>query len=636
MGASATLARKEYSIFASGAFMNRASQSSVPRLDRYISVPGRIFGYRTACVIMDVHRSTISTAVALQVGQHVLETLRQLDPLRAPPVAISDKQADPLAQVVYWIYLCALWANVPLVEAARIVGKVNGEDRRIVIPAPVAAHQRIVELVSWLIGLFGEQDLRVLKEEIARQLPVSIGRLQTVDPVSSNVPHFLAAAQKLDVPVDLVCGSVLQFGFGKKSCWLDSSFTDKTSTVAASIARKKHLAAKVMHDAGLPVPPQAIAATVDDALNIADRLGYPVVVKPADRDGGLAVAADLARREDVVRAFEEARRCSSTILVEKHIPGRDYRLTVFNGELVAAIERIPAGVIGDGKRRIDELLDVLNADPRRSDGVHAKLKKIALDDEARNLLEVKGMTPASVPARGDFIQLRRRANVSSGGMPVAVLDKVHPENRRLAIRAAAALGLDLAGVDFLTPDISRSWMEAGGAICEINAQPQLGSITSPHIYGDILKRLLAGDGRIPIALVFGDTGERVAGSVAAGYANAGLTVGVAGRNGVFVGAECITREPLSLYRAGRILIRHRSVDAIVIEVNEFSVLRTGLPFDRFEKMIIAGRSFRAEKDGSELALAEIHALLHSTIEILSPACAEVIEMCSDKNAIVPN
>ena len=611
--------------------MTKASQAIAPKINHHLSVPGRIFGYRTACVIMDVGPSSIGPAAAKRVGRYVDDGLRRLDPVRATPAVLPAGQPDFLAQVAYWTYLCALLANLPLAEAGRISGALTQNSRRLVIPAPVAAHQQILELVDWMLSLYSMQDAPALQEEIARQLPVSINRLKKVDPVGSNVPHFLAAAHKLNVPVDSVCGSVLQFGYGKNSRWLDSSFTDKTSHLAAAIARKKHLATRVMHDAGLPVAPQAIAQTLDEALSIAERLGYPVVVKPADRDGGLGVAANLTTREEISRAFEDALRCSSTVLVEKHIRGRDYRLTVFNGELVSAIERIPAGVIGDGTHRIDELLESLNADPRRSDGVHARLKKVALDDEARSLLIKNGMTPASVPAPGEFVPLRRRANVSSGGTPVAVLDKVHPENRRLAIRAAAALGLDLAGVDFLTSDISQSWMDVGGAICEINAQPQLGSITAPHIYADLLKRLVPHEGRIPIVLVFGDPDGRIASTIAKGYEGKGLTVGVAGRSGVFIGGERILHESLPLDRAGRILIRDRNVEAIVIEVNDFSVLRTGLPFDRFEKMILAGLSFWNERNGAELELAEIRKRLLSVIEVLRPAADELIDVSKNEN-----
>ena len=158
----------------------------------------------------------------------------------------------------------------------------------------------------------------------------------------------------------------------------------------------------------------------------------------------------------------------------RNISGRDYRLNVFNGELIWAIERVPGGVTGDGKSSITKLVELLNSDPLRGEGTHAPLKQLNLDDEARQLLRQYSRDENSVPAEGEFVRLRRNANVATGGTPVSVFDQIHPDNKLLAIRAAAALRLDLAGVDLLIPDIGQSWKLGGAAVCEVNSQPNLG------------------------------------------------------------------------------------------------------------------------------------------------------------------
>lgn len=477
--------------------MNAVDQSVLKKKQSFVSIPGHLFGYKTSCMLVDVDFSKVEASQLHRVDAHLRKFLAEFQPMHANLIGEKVKHRDSLAGLIYWIYLCLRIASVPRVTVGRTMRAQARKIQRLVIPAPVRSHQAVFELIRFMMHVLDVRHVGKLEAEIAQNLPMAINRIRSGFNGGSNVPHFLAAAMQLNIPVEEISASIMQFGHGKKSRWLNSSFTDQTSQISAHIARNKQIAARVLRDAGLPVAMNAIAKNIEDAHQISKHLRYPVVVKPADRDGGVGVAANLLNREEVAAAYEEARKYSANVLVEKHIPGRDYRLTIFNGQLISAIERVPASVVGDGKHTVAELLNILNSDPRRGEGPHAVLKKVVLDDEAQRLLIASSLTHTSVPKLGKFVLLRSRANVSSGGVPVAVLDRVHPDNRRLAIRAAKAIGLDFAGIDFITPDIGCSWMENGGAICEINAQPQLGSITSPHIYSEILKRILPDGGRIP-------------------------------------------------------------------------------------------------------------------------------------------
>lgn len=568
--------------------MSVQSQDLLNGLDGVIksthSLEGYAYGFRTACLTAEFYSERLPKFLSSAFGESIRECLLSQDPSCAVVLDSTSAPSGVPDQLAYWLYFFLRIANVPQAECGHEVSSYMNEVRKIVVPAPVAAHALLSRMLRWLIRLSAQSDATDIRTTLDLDLPRGLAGLKELVPAASNIPRFVEAAVQLDIPVEEVAGRVLQFGQGRKARWLDSSFTDQTPKIGASIARNKQWASRVLFDAGLPVAPHAIVANHQQALKAARKIGYPVVIKPADLDGGIAVAAGLMKDEEVLFAFDRVIKYSNTVMLEKHIPGRDYRLNVFSGELLWAIERVPAGVTGDGRHSVRELLDSLNADSRRGDGIHVPLKKILLDDEAIELLQSVGKRPDSVLSPGEFLPLRRRANVAAGALPVPVTDKVHPDNARLAVRAAAALGLDIAGVDFITTDISLSWTEVGGAICEINAQPQLGSVTSMHVYPQILHNLLKGNGRIPITVVLGAPDGKAAESAAASYASAGYCVGYAGRRGIFVGDQCISKKPLSPYRAGKALLRDRNVGAIVLEINDFSVLKTGMPFDRIDHL----------------------------------------------------
>jgi cyanophycin synthetase len=342
----------------------------------------------------------------------------------------------------------------------------------------------------------------------------------------------------------------------------------------------------VLRRAGLPVPDHEVVATIDDAVMAAGRIGYPVVVKPVDRDGGKGVAVDLDSPAAVRAAAAAVLRLSRGVLVERFVPGTDYRLQVHRGEVIWASQRTPGGVTGDGVHSVATLLERLNADPKRDPtAVATLLKQIPLDEEARELLARQGLTPDAVPEAGRFVRLRRAANVAMGGTAEGVLDRVHPDNRELAVRAAEALRLDLAGIDLIIPDIARSWLEGGAGICEVNAQPQLWP-TLPEL---ILKRLIRGTGRIPVTVVVG-TPEQApwAAAFAAALTARGEPTGWVSRSGATLGATTIMPGPLDLFVGGEAVFFDRRVRGVILFVEDDRVLRTGLPCDRCDRLVLVG------------------------------------------------
>jgi cyanophycin synthetase len=452
-----------------------------------------------------------------------------------------------------------------------------------------------------------------------QQISQALTELKKISPMASNVPRFVRAAFDMAIPFQELPGQIFQYGQGKRGHWMRSSFTEETSQISAQLARNKPVAAAILRQAGIPVPDHQLVADAETALKVAERLGYPVVVKPADLDGGVGVAAGLLSPEEVKRAFQAIQRPSMGILVEKHVEGKDYRVTVLHGDVILAVERVPAGVTGDGLHTVHELVEQLNSDPRRGKSKHSPLKHVMLNDEAVELMRQAGLEATSVPSEGQFVRLRRAANIAAGGVPVAVLDRMHPDNRHLAIRAVQALRLDLGGVDLLMPDISRSWRETGAAICEVNGQPTIGSVTGGHLYPVILRKLVPGSGRIPTVVVLGDVfTSKLARTLELMLLRNKLIVGCHDSTGVRVNGEVIREGAVEPFTAGQMLSIDQNVGAIVLSINDDSVLRTGLPFARFDVLVIAGVNFPPQ---SEAANSEgLGELLRALLYNILPAC----------------
>jgi len=475
--------------------------------------------------------------------------------------------------------------------------------------ATVAALSWIVQWLRKLSDAGEAQDAS--STEWWDELNALIDKLNLLAPPGVNVRHFIRAAHELSIPWIVLPAGVIQYGWGKNARWLNATFTDVTPNISARFARDKAAGNALLRMAGVPVPEQRRVRDVEAAVKAAEALGYPVVVKPANLDGGHGVAAGLTSEAELRVAFERAAKLSRDVLVEKHVEGRDYRIIVFQGRAVWAVERVPAGVTGDGERSIRELIELTNRDPRRAARRWAQMKPLTVNEEAKELLDAADLTLDSVPAKGEFVRLRRAANVSSGGTPIVVFDRMHPDNARLAERAVRAMRLDLAGVDLLMPDISRSWMETGAAICEVNGQPQL-SVTSPHIYAQIFKGLIAGQGRIPVALVLSaKSASELAKRMADVLAGNGLCVGVSTPEGLTVGGTLVRRGRQSAFADARTLLIDNSVEAIVLVTDGQEFLPRGLPFDRFDALVVADDWKPPAGDAQGTALVPVLRLLGS-------------------------
>ena len=326
---------------------------------------------------------------------------------------------------------------------------------------------------------------------------------------------LLDAVTRRGIPWEPVGGNILRLGEGKFQHHIWSTVTSRTSRVADRLAQDKIATRRVLADLGLPVPKQMLVSSLREARAAAQEIGYPVVLKPLVGNTGKGVSANLTNRAEVPAAFKRAREIRREILVESFVDGQDYRILVVGNRVVAVARRIPPRITGDGWQTILQLIEELNADPLRDNFRRVAIK---LDSELDRLLERDGLQLDTVLPANKSFQLRSTANVSTGGTTEDVTDVLHPENGEMAVRAAEAIGLDVAGVDFLTTDISRSYREVGGGIIEVNSRPGLKSHVWPasgksrDAGGAIIETMFppGEQGRVPVAIAAGPAAKSVA------------------------------------------------------------------------------------------------------------------------------
>lgn len=617
-----------------------AAVAPVLRLSDAREVPGYAYGLRAPGAVARIGLEDPSywQAVA-RCAQERLASELPLDLSKAPEHSSRDDGAGVLSSMARLIQALQEASGLPATGAARVLAlpsagpAASRVDKQWLLAVPSLVPRVALEALRWTVDymndLASKPDDAASSDARKADLQRLLGRLRRYAPGGTNNRCFIGAAYQLNIPCMPLPGGVFQYGWGRRAQWLDSSFTETTSNISTRLARSKMITNALLRQAGLPVPAQVPVGTLDEAIAAATKLGYPVVLKPANLDGGVGVSAGLESQDEVRKAFERARKHSSALLMEKQIEGRDYRVYVFRGRAFSAMERVPAAVTGDGVSTVRALVDQVNLDPRRGEQFWMPMSRIEIDEEALELLAAEGLTPDCVPAAGRFVQLRRAANISSGGTPRRVFDEMHPDNARLCERAAQILRLDLAGIDLLMPDITRSWREVGAGICEVNAQPQLSGATAPESYAQVLGELVPKQGRIPSAIVLtGHAEATLAEEVANLLAQRNLCVGTSSAAGLRIGAQCIRAGRGNAFRDTRMLLIDPSVDALVIATDGREFLANGLPLDRFDVLAIAGwtaegkgRAGAATRLRSMLALLEAHCAGEVLVARDDPAAA---------------
>jgi len=409
---------------------------------------------------------------------------------------------------------------------------------------------------------------------------------------------IIEEAASRDIPyLRLNEGSLVQLGQGVHQKRIRATMTSNTSALAVDIASDKDLTTRLLAAAGLPVPKSESVRTSDQAAAAAKRIGYPVVVKPLDGNHGRGVVLNLTDEQSVrdgfVVAEDQSRR--GWVIVESYVTGKDYRVLVIGGKMVALAERMPAHVIGDGVHSVRELVDETNADPRRGVGHEKVLTRIKVDDAAVALVQAQGFEMDDAPGAAVMVKLTLTGNMSTGGISIDRTFEAHPDNIDIAEEAARVVGLDVAGIDFISPDISEPVRETGGAICEVNAAPGFRMHTHPTI-GDpqfIAKPVVdslfppGSPSRIPIVAVTGTNGKTTTSRMIAHvFKGMGNKVGMTSTDGVVIDERLVIRADASGPKSARMVLQNPRVDFAVFEVARGGILREGLGYERNDVAVV--------------------------------------------------
>lgn len=509
-----------------------------------------------------------------------------------PPGLAQDLSPQAVVErLLHWSAVAQRWCSQPVFGMGQVlaVHPARADEFLIAMPyvSPHAATQALAAVAAWMRqagagvavdGLPGQ--VRQLAETLR---PFQVGTV--------NDYWFAAAAAHSKVPVSRVTPGTFAYGHGRRARWLASALTDATPHLAFHLT-DKIFTALALRRLGLPGGEHLQVRSADEAVEAAASLGYPVVVKPSDRSQGKGVSVFLRDQASVRRAFELARAHSERLVVERHVVGRDVRLTVFQGHVVKVVERMAASVVGDGMSTVAQLVERRLQDPdiQRRSREHGRAV-LALDAEALDLLQDQGWALDDRPPAGQRVLLRRRANTSTGGSTEFLApDAIHPDNLRLAIHAAQAVRLDLAGVDLILPDPRRSWFETGALVCEINAQPALGVSNLRQVYAQILHALVGTTSRIPVVLLIGpnsETRQVMRWLQARGTAGLGsVQVGYGSSEGVWVDAQRIAAPQPSAFAASTAVLANPLVGAAVLAMSPDDLLRDGLPLDRCAAVLL--------------------------------------------------
>ncbi|PTT36493.1 cyanophycin synthetase [Acidovorax sp. HMWF018] len=466
----------------------------------------------------------------------------------------------------------------------------------------VGVYQVVVEYSEEAVGRKAFEDAQQLIQAAlgngsfdAEKAVADLRELDEDERLGPSTGSIVEAAVARGIPYRrLTRGSLVQFGWGSKQRRIQAAEVDSTSAVAESIGQDKDLTKRLLHAAGVPVPLGKPVETVDEAWEVALKVGLPVVVKPQDGNQGKGVTVNITDRAQLEEAYKNAADYG-TVMVERFLPGHDFRLLVVGDQLVAAARREPPQVLGDGEHTVRQLVDVVNQDPRRGEGHATSLTKIRLDDIAVARLAMQGLTPESVPEKGQRVILRNNANLSTGGTATDVTDDVHPEVAARAVAAAQMVGLHICGVDMVAETVLRPLEEQGGGFVEVNAAPGLRMHLAPS-YGKprnvgqaMVDKLFAhgDDGRIPTVAVTGTNGKTTTARLIAHLFTAqGLRVGMTNTDGVYVNGRQIDSGDCSGPKSARNVLLHPEVDAAVFETARGGILREGLGFDRCQVAVV--------------------------------------------------
>ena len=415
-----------------------------------------------------------------------------------------------------------------------------------------------------------------------------------------------------DIPfLRLGRNSLIQLGAGVNQMRFQATITCKTSNIAVDIACNKEQTKKMLDDASIPVAKGDICYDEEDLKDTIDDIGYPIVIKPLDGNHGKGASINVTNWEDAVKGLKHAKEYSRRVIVEKFVTGFDFRVLVINNEVIAAAQRVPAHIIGNGKNTIQELIDITNEDPRRGYGHENVLTEITIDRTTERLIDNAGYTLDSVLPENETLYLKSTANLSTGGTSIDVTDLMHPENVFIAERISRVIGLDICGIDIMAPNLTQSLKENGGVILEVNAAPGFRMHLAPseglprNVAAPVIDMLYppGKPSRIPIISVTGTNGKTTTTRLISHIVkNNGYRVGFTTSDGIYIQNHMMEKGDTTGPVSAEYILKDPTVEFAVLETARGGILRSGLGF----KVCDIGVITNIQED--HLGISDIHDL----------------------------
>ncbi len=439
----------------------------------------------------------------------------------------------------------------------------------------------------WL-DLAGGRSVDEIKAELAKEIQ-EMRELREEVRFGPSTGSLVEEAENRDIPfIRLNDQSLVQLGYGVNQKRIQATTTANTNMISVDIAGDKAATKKLLGDMGVPVPKGYRIRDIEDLEDILGRVGYPAVIKPLDGNHGKGATVGIKNLDEATVAWEKAKEYSRWIIVEQQLIGADFRALVVNNRLIAVAERIPAHVKGDGKHSIKELIDITNQDPRRGYGHENVLTEISIDNQTMRCIAKAGYTLESKLKKGEILHLKTTANISTGGTAIDRTDEVHPENVFLFERIAKIIGLDVAGIDVIAPNVSEPLRQNGGGIIEVNAAPGFRMHLAPsegigrNVAEHVIEMLFppGAQARIPIFAITGTNGKTTTTRLIAHILkNSGRSVGFTTTDGTYIGNQQIVQGDNTGPVSAQLVLKDPTVDVAVLETARGGIIRSGLGFD---------------------------------------------------------
>jgi len=425
------------------------------------------------------------------------------------------------------------------------------------------------------------QNLREIRED--ERLGPSTGSI-VEEAIRRKIPY-----------IRLNSSSLVQLGYGVNQHRVRATIASTTSSIAVELACDKEETKSLLEASEIPVPRGSIVYTEEGLAEAIKKIGYPIVTKPVNGNHGKGATTNIRNWEDAVAGLEAAKKYGKAVIAERFITGRDFRVLVINYKFVAAALRTPAAVTGDGKHTIQELIDIVNKDPRRGYGHEKVLTAIKVDDFTMDMLAKKNYTLDTVLADKEEMWLKPTANLSTGGTATDVTDYVHPTNIFLAERIARVIGLDICGIDIMAEDLSTPITENGGSVLEVNAAPGFRMHLDPteglprNVAEPVIDMLYptGTSARIPIIAISGTNGKTTTTRLIAHIVKQqGYKVGYTTTDGVYIQNQLMMSGDCTGPKSAEFVLRDPTVDYAVLECARGGILRAGLGFHNCDVAVV--------------------------------------------------